>query len=85
MTRQAGHPPGAGELLGTSGPSLGSRLGALKTYLAAWIETCAAYYRAAALYDQLSGLSDAELHRRGFSRETLARHVYDACASRQDH
>ena len=85
MTRQAGHPPGAGELLGTSGPSLGSRLGALNTYLAAWIEICAAYYRAAALYDQLSGLSDAELHRRGLSRETLARHVYGACASRQDH
>jgi hypothetical protein len=85
MTRQAGHPPGAGELLGTSGPSLGARLGALKTYLAAWIETCAAYYNAAARYDQLSRLSDAELHRRGLSRETLARDVCNACASRQDH
>jgi hypothetical protein len=78
MTLQAGHSLGDGGTLGTSRPSLGARLGQLKEHLAAWIETCAAYYEAAALYDQLSGLSDAELHRRGLPRATLAR---DACGS----
>ncbi len=41
----------------------------------AWAKICADYYSAAALYDQLSGLSDAELNRRGLSRATLARDV----------
>ena len=84
MTTQAKHSPSDTELLDTSRLSLGTRFGAFKTYLAAWIETCAAYYEAAALYDQLSGLSDAELHRRGLSRETLARDVCDACEPRKD-
>lgn len=43
--------------------------------LAAWIETCADYWAAAAKYEQLSKLSDAELARRGLSRATLARDV----------
>ena len=46
--------------------------------IAAWLETCADYYAAAAMYEQLSRLSDAELQRRGLSRDSLAR---DACAS----
>jgi hypothetical protein len=37
------------------------------------------YYAAAAMYEQLSGLSDAELARRGLSRATLA---HDACVAR---
>jgi hypothetical protein len=41
----------------------------------AWIMTCADYMAAAAMYEQLSYLSDAELHRRGLSRATLARDV----------
>jgi hypothetical protein len=45
----------------------------------AWIETCGDYYKAAAIYEQLSGLSDAELHRRGFSRATLASDIVRAC------
>ena len=45
----------------------------------AWIETCADYYAAAVLYDELSGLSDAELSRRGLSRDTLARDISQAC------
>ena len=40
-----------------------------------WAETCADYYAAAANYEQLSVLSDAELARRGLSRATLARDV----------
>jgi len=44
----------------------------------AWIETCADYYAAAATYEQLARLSDAELHRRGLSRATLGRDVCEA-------
>jgi hypothetical protein len=60
-------------------PSLAVRIAALKAYLVACAETCADYYAAATLYDQLSGLSDAELHRRGLSRDTLARDITGAC------
>lgn len=44
--------------------------------LLTWVETCADYYVAAAKYEELCGLSDAELHRRGLSRTTLA---WDLC------
>jgi hypothetical protein len=45
--------------------------------LATWVDTCAEYRAAAAIYEQLSALSDAELARRGLSRATLARDVLD--------
>ena len=48
-------------------PSLAARIAALKAYLMMCAETCADYYAAAAAYDQLSGLSDAELSRRGLA------------------
>ena len=67
MTAQARREP-----LGTPRPWLGAHLGALRSHLAAWVGTCADYYQAAALYDELSGLSNAELSRRGLSRATLA-------------
>jgi hypothetical protein len=60
-------------------PPLAVRIGALKAFLVACAETCADYYAAATLYDALSGLSDAELHRRGLSRDTLARDITGAC------
>jgi hypothetical protein len=44
-----------------------------------YIEVLADYYAAAAMYEQLSRLSGAELQRRGLSRETLARDVCAAC------
>jgi hypothetical protein len=44
-----------------------------------WVDTCADHYAAAAIYEQLSALSDAELMRRGLSRSTLASDVRDAC------
>jgi len=44
-----------------------------------WANTCADYYAAAAMYEQLSKLSNAELHKRGLSRETLARDVCGSC------
>ncbi len=46
--------------------------------VADWLRACAHYQKAAATYEQLSGLSDAELHRRGLSRETLGRDVFNA-------
>ena len=47
--------------------------------MSAWASTCADYYSAAALYDELRGLSDAELQRRGLSRDTLARDICQGC------
>jgi hypothetical protein len=64
------------------GLSRNDRLKALAAYLVTWCETCADYYEAAALYEELSALSDAELHRRGLSRGTLARYVSTACGGR---
>jgi hypothetical protein len=49
--------------------------------LATWVETCAEYRAAAAIYEQLSALSDAELTRRGLSRATLAHDLLNADTS----
>jgi hypothetical protein len=68
-----------GEPLVASSSSFAARLDALKKYLIAWVETCADYYAAATLYDELSRLSDAELHRCGLGRDTLARDISQAC------
>ncbi len=46
--------------------------------MAEWLEACADYWAAAALYDELRKLSDAELHRRGLSRDTLAQHAFSS-------
>jgi hypothetical protein len=51
----------------------------LRTAVVGWIGTAANYYAAAALYEQLSGLSDSELKRRGLSRANLAHDVLAAC------
>ena len=53
------------------------RLASLR--IVTWANTCADYYAAAAMYEQLSKLSNAELHKRGLSRETLARDVCGSC------
>ena len=54
---------------------LGGSLISLRSKIATWIATCADYYAAAAIYEQLSVLSDAELTRRGLSRAALAHDV----------
>ena len=46
--------------------------------MTAWFATCADYHAAAGMYEELSRLSDAELKRRGLSRDTLAQ---DVCES----
>lgn len=47
--------------------------------IAAAATACADYYAAASLYEELRGLSDAELKRRGLSRDTLARDACQTC------
>ena len=59
--------------------SLSSSIKSLAQHLIKWANACADYYAAAAMYDQLSRLSNAELHRRGLSRDTLARDVCQSC------
>jgi hypothetical protein len=54
---------------------IGRYASAIVARAAAWAAALADYHAAAAIYEQLSKLSDAELHRRGLSRETLARDV----------
>jgi hypothetical protein len=59
--------------------SFASRIKSIGGRVATWADTCANYYAAAAMYEQLSALSDAELMRRELSRATLARDVCAAC------
>jgi hypothetical protein len=65
----------AGEPAGT----LSSWIRRLGRRIVTWVEICADYYAAAAMYEQLSALSDAELARRGLSRATLAHDVCVTC------
>lgn len=53
-------------------------------YVSGLINTCADYWTAAAIYEQLSRLSDAELHRRGLSRMNLARDICKSFESARD-
>lgn len=62
-----------------SAPSLAGAARKVVQRVVQAIETCADYAAAAALYEHLSHLSDAELKRRGLSRESLGRDVCAAC------
>jgi hypothetical protein len=46
--------------------------------IAMWVTALGEAYVASAMYQDLSRLSDAELHRRGLNRESLAREVFNA-------
>jgi hypothetical protein len=59
--------------------SLSSSIKSLARFFTTWASSCADYYAAAAMYDQLSRLSNAELHKRGLSRDMLARDVCQSC------
>jgi hypothetical protein len=65
---------------GGSARRLSDRRRSLGSRLATWLDTCADRWAAAAMYQQLSSLSDAQLARRGLSRATLA-HDLDAAAA----
>ncbi len=58
--------------------TLTDRFSSARRRIADWLATAADYYTAATVYEQLSRLSDAELHRRGLSRTTLAADVCHA-------
>jgi hypothetical protein len=51
----------------------------LRARIATWLRTCADYYEAAAMYEELTRLSDAELARRGLERPNLARDLCAVC------
>jgi hypothetical protein len=61
------------ELIGHDAPAASSWLGSLRARLVASIVRRADHYAAATVYAELSKLSDAELARRGLSRDVLAR------------
>ena len=65
------------ETIVTSGPSAPTRplSRGLLQRIAAWVKSCADHYAAATAYEELSRLSDAELKRRGLSRDILVRDV----------
>ena len=59
--------------------SLSTSIKSLADFFVAWMESCADYWAAAALYDALRKLPDSELQKRGLSRDTLARDVFHSC------
>jgi len=63
----------------SGGPPLAIRILSIARLIGDCIKVMAEHYTAAAKYEELSRLSDAELKRRGLSRENLARAVRDAC------
>ncbi len=72
------HLPGTAAVDVTGQPALASTW----SCLVAWVTACGEAYVASAMYEDLSRLSDAELRRRGLSREGLAHEVHKACAGR---
>jgi hypothetical protein len=74
------------QLLATGALATGERAQTLSDWIrcvsrriVTWADACADHYATAAMYEQLSALSDTELARRGLSRATLARDVLAEC------
>ena len=61
----------------TGGWGLKARISSMAKWVGDYIKMMAEYYAAATMYEQLSKLSDAELRRRGLSRHSLARDVFE--------
>ena len=61
---------------GETAASLFNSVKSLTKGIASWVQSTADLWAAAALYDALRRLSDAELRKRGFSRDTLARDLF---------
>jgi hypothetical protein len=70
--------PASAALGEPSRSALANRVSALGARVADWLATAANYYAAAAVYEQLSRLSDSELRRRELSRATLASDICQA-------
>jgi hypothetical protein len=67
------------DIASSSNLSLPGWLGPFASRMFGWLNTCRSYFAAAAIYNEMRGLSDAELKRRGLSRDTLARDICEAC------
>ena len=78
-TRTNVSPLGAAAGLDEAKAGIGRAAKSLAAKASAWLDTCADYYAAAAIYEHLSKLSDAELSRRGLSRGTLASDIARTC------
>ena len=65
--------PSEAEPSNVTAPARTTWLRSISARLVAWVKTCADHYAAAATYEGLSRLSDAQLHHRGLSRDILAR------------
>ena len=79
MTRHDHASPAQTTLGSEPEATFANSISSLGTRFADWVATAADYYTAAATYQQLSRLSEAELQRRGFSRATLASDICQAC------
>jgi hypothetical protein len=79
MNMHARHSPAWTTLRQAHNVPFANRVSSLGTRVADWLATAADYYTAAAVYEQLSRLSDGELQRRGLSRATLASDICQAC------
>jgi hypothetical protein len=66
-------------IVGNTTTSLSRSIKSLAEGFVAWMESCADYWAAAALYDALRKLPDSELQKRGFSRDKLAQDVFHSC------
>jgi hypothetical protein len=63
---------------GQASTTLPGWIGSIGRRTMAWVDGCADRFAAAAIYQQLSALSDGELARRGLSRATLAHDLHAA-------
>jgi hypothetical protein len=63
----------------TTAASLSSSIKKFVQHVKLWANAYADYSAAAAMYEHLSGLSNAELQKRGLSRDTLAWDVCQYC------
>ena len=79
MTRHDHPAPAQRPLRSEPDVTLANSISSLATRLATWLATAAAYYKAAATYQQLSRLSEVELRQHGFARATLASDICQAC------
>jgi hypothetical protein len=61
----------------TAGPFSSSMKSVVRFFITR-VKSCGDYYAAAATYERLSKLSDAELHRRSLSRDTLVQDVFQS-------
>ena len=75
MTTQAGS--ALPEATAPDAPLMSTWFRSLRASITTWVATCADHYAAAAAYEDMSRLSNAELARRGLHRGDLGRFACD--------